>query len=260
MSKPVILSVDDEPQVLNAINRDLRQHYRNEYRIVRAGSGSEALAAVGELKERNTPIALFLADQRMPIMSGTEFLIKAQQFYPDARKVLLTAYADTEAAITSINTIGLDRYLMKPWDPPEQNLFPALDDLLSDWWHTVPPPYDGIRVAGALWSSDRTISKIFWPVTASPISGRTSRPTAKHDSGRGDACQPPGRDGRAVAAASRLPARWRCPDPAQDADPGRESGITNPSQSAILRPNCDRGGDRQGWAQACTAPPRGCAR
>ena len=111
-------------------------------------------------------------------MSGTEFLTEAQKFYPDARKVLLTAYADTEAAIASINTIGLDYYLMKPWDPPEQNLYPVLDDLLSDWWQTVPPPYDGIRVAGTLWSPPATTSRIFWPATASPISGRTSRTTA----------------------------------------------------------------------------------
>ncbi len=152
MAKPIILTVDDEAQVLNAIERDLRQHYRGEYRIVKAGSGAEALDAVRRLKQRNEPIALFLSDQRMPEMSGTEFLEKARQFYPDARKVLLTAYADTQAAIVSINTIGLDHYLMKPWDPPEQNLYPVLDDLLSDWWQTAPPPYDGIRVAGTLWS------------------------------------------------------------------------------------------------------------
>ena len=152
MAKPIILTVDDEAQVLNAIERDLRQHYRGEYRIVKAGSGSQALDAVRRLKQRNEPIALFLSDQRMPEMSGTEFLEQAQQLYPDARKVLLTAYADTQAAIASINTIGLDHYLMKPWDPPEQNLYPVLDDLLSDWWQTAPPPYDGIRVAGTLWS------------------------------------------------------------------------------------------------------------
>jgi thioredoxin reductase (NADPH) len=144
--------VDDEPQVLNAIGRDLLQHYRGEYRIVKAASGTEALDAVRQFKRRNTPIALFLADQRMPTMSGTEFLAEARKLYPETRKVLLTAYADTEAAIESINTIGLDHYLMKPWDPPEQMLYPVLDDLLSDWLMTVPLPYDGIRVAGTLWS------------------------------------------------------------------------------------------------------------
>jgi thioredoxin reductase (NADPH) len=152
MSKPVILTVDDEPQVLNAVERDLRRRFGGEYRIVKAASGAQALEAVRQLKQRNAPVALFLADQRMPSMSGTEFLAEARKLYPDTRKVLLTAYADTEAAIQSINTIGLDYYLMKPWDPPEQTLYPVLDDLLSDWLATVPIPYDGIRVAGTLWS------------------------------------------------------------------------------------------------------------
>ena len=152
MVKPFIVSVDDEPQVLNSINRDLRRHFRKDYRIIKAGSGQEALDTVRELKQRNEPVAILLADQRMPGMTGTQFLTEAIKFYPEARKVLLTAYADTEAAITSINTIGLDFYLMKPWDPPEQNLYPVLDDLLEDWWATVPVPYDGIRVAGTLWS------------------------------------------------------------------------------------------------------------
>ena len=152
MTKPIILTVDDEPQVLNAVERDLRRHYHGDYRIVKATSGAEALDVVRELKRRNAPIALFLADQRMPTMSGTEFLAEARKVYPETRKVLLTAYADTEAAIQSINTIGLDYYLMKPWDPPEQTLFPVLDDLLSDWLATVPAPYEGIRVAGTLWS------------------------------------------------------------------------------------------------------------
>ncbi len=152
MAKPIIMTVDDEPQVLNAVERDLRKHYRSDYRIVKAGSGPEALDAVKKFKQRNAPIALFLADQRMPRMGGTDFLAEAIHYYPEARKVLLTAYADTEAAITSINTIGLDYYLMKPWDPPEQNMYPVLDDLLDDWHATVPLPYEGIRVAGTLWS------------------------------------------------------------------------------------------------------------
>jgi thioredoxin reductase (NADPH) len=152
MPQPILLAVDDEPQVLSAIERDLRQQYRNRYRIVTAGSGADALKLIHRLKQRNDSLALFLVDQRMPQMAGTEFLVAAQTFYPDARKVLLTAYADTEAAIASINQIGLDYYLMKPWHPPEQHLFPVLDDLLSDWQATTPAPYDGIRVAGTLWS------------------------------------------------------------------------------------------------------------
>ena len=153
MAKPVIISVDDEPQVLNAIHRDLRGKYGKDYRVMKAGSGAEGLEIVKQLKQRNELVALFISDQRMPDMEGTQYLAEARQFYPLARKVLLTAYADTEAAIESINTIELDYYLMKPWDPPETNLFPVLDDLLSDWQATVPVPYDGIRVAGTLWSA-----------------------------------------------------------------------------------------------------------
>lgn len=153
MGKPVILSIDDEIQVLNAIYRDLRQQYGKDYRVLKANSGKEALEAITELKKRNDPVALFVADQRMPEMTGTEFLTEARQLFPEARKVLLTAYADTEAAIDSINSIGLDHYLMKPWDPPEENLFPILDDLLSDWHTSASLQYDGIRVAGTLWSA-----------------------------------------------------------------------------------------------------------
>jgi thioredoxin reductase (NADPH) len=153
MLKPVIMSVDDEPVVLKAVGRDLHAHYQRDYQIIEVGSGSEALNIVLKLKQRNTPIALFLVDQRMPDMSGTEFLARAVKFYPEARKVLLTAYADTEAAIESINAIGLDFYLLKPWDPPEEKLYPLLDELLSDWVAEMRVPYDGIRVTGALWSN-----------------------------------------------------------------------------------------------------------
>ncbi len=152
MAKPILMTVDDEPHVLNAIGRDLQAQYQKDYRIVKASSGTEALETVQELKRRNTPVALFLVDQRMPKMSGTEFLSEAIKLYPESKRVLLTAYADTDAAIASINTIDLDYYLLKPWDPPDENLYPVLDDLLSDWQASVPVPYDGIRVAGALWS------------------------------------------------------------------------------------------------------------
>ena len=153
MIKPVILAVDDEPVVLNAVIRDLRKHYHGDYRIVEAGSGAEALRVVHQLKARNASLALFVVDQRMPEMSGTQFLGEASKYYPEARKVLLTAYADTEVAIESINTIGLDHYFLKPWDPPEQLLYPVLDDLLRDWSATVQVPYEGIRLAGTLWSA-----------------------------------------------------------------------------------------------------------
>ena len=154
MGNPVILTVDDEVQVANAIERDLRKKYGQNYRIIKATSSSVALQTTEKLKQRNEQISLFVVDQRMPGMEGTEFLTRAMQLYPDALKVLLTAYADTQAAISAINTIGLDHYLMKPWSPPEQNLYPILDDLLSDWLATAEVEYDGIRVAGTLWSAN----------------------------------------------------------------------------------------------------------
>ena len=161
MANPIILTVDDDIQVSNAIERDLRQHFRQDYRIMKATSGAVALETVQRLKQRNDQMALFLVDQRMPGMSGVEFLAEAMKFYPKARKVLLTAYADTQAAIAAINLIGLDHYLMKPWSPPEQNLYPVLDDLLSDWLATVEVPFDGIRVAGTLWSATSHTIKDF---------------------------------------------------------------------------------------------------
>jgi thioredoxin reductase (NADPH) len=152
MTKPVILAIDDESDVLNAVERDLRRHFGGEYRIMKASSGQEALEAVRELKRRGTAVALLLADQRMPVMSGTEFLEKAIGVYPDVKRALLTAYADTQAAIQSINRLGLDYYFMKPWDPPERELFPVLEDLLADWSAGHRPPFEGIRVLGTLWS------------------------------------------------------------------------------------------------------------
>lgn len=152
MAKPVVLAVDDDPEVLAAIERDLRQQYRADFRIMRAGSGREALTLAEELRRRSRPVALFLVDQRMPSMSGSEFLAAVAKIHPEARRVLLTAYADTEVAIQGINDLGLDHYLMKPWDPPEQKLYPVLDDLLGSWKATVRVPYEGIRVAGTRWA------------------------------------------------------------------------------------------------------------
>jgi thioredoxin reductase (NADPH) len=152
MAKPIILIVDDDTEVLGAIERDLRYRYDPDYRIVKAGSGRDALEALRQLKLRGHATALLMVDQRMPGMSGTDLLVDAAKLYPDARKVLLTAYADTETAIASINSVGLDHYLLKPWDPPGQRLYPVLDDLLSDWTARVRLPFDGVRVAGARWS------------------------------------------------------------------------------------------------------------
>lgn len=152
MAKPVIWTVDDDPDVLRAVERDLRRHYGNRYRVMAADSGAAALAAVQQLNLRNEPIALFLVDQRMPQMSGVEFLEKALELYPKAKRALLTAYADTDAAIRAINCVRIDHYLMKPWDPPEERLYGIVDDLLDDWQADYHPSFEGIRVVGHRWS------------------------------------------------------------------------------------------------------------
>jgi len=153
MPKPVMLTVDDDPEVLRAIERDLRGHYAQRYRVMRANSGSAALTTLRELKARNNPVALLLADQRMPQMDGVGFLTQAMDIHPQAKRALLTAYADTNAAIDAINEARVHYYLMKPWDPPEEKLFPAIDDLLHDWTAQFRPLYEGIRVLGTRWSS-----------------------------------------------------------------------------------------------------------
>ncbi|KYC38460.1 fused response regulator/thioredoxin-disulfide reductase [Scytonema hofmannii PCC 7110] len=150
--KPVIMTVDDDPEVLQAVARDLRQEYGDRFRIIRAESGASAIEALEQLKLRNQPVALFLVDQRMPQMSGVEFLEQAMSMFPDAKRALLTAYADTDAAIRAINTTKIDYYLMKPWDPPEERLYPVLDDLLDYWVADFRPPFEGIRVIGNRWS------------------------------------------------------------------------------------------------------------
>ena len=152
MARPIILTVDDDPQVLGAIERDLRHRYKTDYRVMKAALPVEALDIARQLKQRGSAVALFLVDQRMPGMTGTKLLAELRQLFPEARKVLLTAYADTETAIESINEIGLDHYLMKPWDPPDQRLYPVLDDLLSEWKSRAHLPYEGIRIAGARFS------------------------------------------------------------------------------------------------------------
>src|SRR5689334_3459765 len=152
MPKPVIFTVDDDSSVLNSVERDLRAHYGQDYRILPINSGQAALDYLKKLQRRNETVALFLVDHRMPEMNGVEFLEQAIKAYPQAKRVLLTAYADTQAAIDSINEVGLDYYLMKPWHPPEERLYPVLDELLNDWKAHVRLPYEGIRIAGTLWS------------------------------------------------------------------------------------------------------------
>ncbi|HEY6883051.1 MAG TPA: FAD-dependent oxidoreductase [Nitrososphaeraceae archaeon] len=150
--RPVLLTVDDDPQVVRAIERDLRHQYGKRFRVLKAESGQKALELLKQLKLRNDTLALLLVDQRMPHLSGVDFLEQAMNIFPEAKRVLLTAYADTEAAIRSINKAKIDYYLMKPWDPPEEHLYPILDDLLDDWWALAKPPFEGIRIIGLRWS------------------------------------------------------------------------------------------------------------
>jgi thioredoxin reductase (NADPH) len=152
MGKPVILAVDDDASVLEAVIQDLRRKYGAQYRILRAGSGQAALDTCIQLQQRGDAVALFLSDQRMPGMSGVDFLERAQKHYPDAKRALLTAYADTEAAIRAINAARIHYYLTKPWDPPEEQLYPVLDDLLEAWNQGYRPPFEGLRVVGPRWS------------------------------------------------------------------------------------------------------------
>jgi thioredoxin reductase (NADPH) len=161
MKKPVILTVDDDVDVLRAVERDLRRQYGERFRVMRADSGSAALQLVQQLKLRNESPALFLVDQRMPRMSGVEFLEQALKEFPKVKRALLTAYADTDAAISAINSVQIDHYLMKPWDPPEERLYPVLDDLLDDWLAGFHPPFEGIRVIGLKWSPQAHAVKDF---------------------------------------------------------------------------------------------------
>ncbi|WP_298320110.1 response regulator [uncultured Aquimarina sp.] len=152
MKKPIIFALDDNPQVLRAVTRDLKSEYRKEYRVMSTESANDALEALENLKKKNEVVALFLVDQRMPEMLGVEFLKKAKQFFPDAKKVLLTAYSDTDAAIRAINDVQLDYYLTKPWNPPEEKLYPTLNDLLDTWQINFQPEFDGIKVIGYQYS------------------------------------------------------------------------------------------------------------
>src|SRR5579859_6806266 len=153
MPKPILLTVDDDPDVLRAIERDLRSQYGAAYRVLSSDSPEAALDLLKGLQLRNDGVALLLADQRMPHMDGVGFLQAARQIFPDAKRALLTAYADTNAAISAINEANIDYFFMKPWDPPAEHLYPQLDDLLDDWTASYHPPYEGIRVLGTRWSA-----------------------------------------------------------------------------------------------------------
>lgn len=166
--KPIIFSVDDDPQVLRSLRRDLRGEYRSEYRIISSESANEALEALVELKKKGETVALFLSDQRMPEMLGVDFLEKAKEYYPKAKRVLLTAYSDTDAAIKAINEVQLDYYLMKPWDPPSEKLFPIINDLLEEWQVDYRPVFRGIKIAGYQYSPKSHNLKDFFAVNLVP--------------------------------------------------------------------------------------------
>ncbi|MCE6987824.1 response regulator [Dyadobacter sp. CY323] len=148
MGLPIIFSIDDDPQVLRAISRDLKSYYRDKYKVLSTTSVAEALESLLELQNKGEEVAIFVSDQRMPEMQGVEFLEKAMLLFPFAKRVLLTAYSDTDAAIKAINDVKLDYYLMKPWDPPEEKLYPAIDDLLHDWQANYRPDFKGIKIIG----------------------------------------------------------------------------------------------------------------
>jgi thioredoxin reductase (NADPH) len=152
--RPAIVAVDDEPAVLAAVARDLRRGFGENYRILRADSGAKALELLTELRTRGDQVALLIADQRMPGMPGTDYLVQARTIVPDAKRVLLTAYADTEAAIAAINEVALDYYLLKPWDPPEEQLFPVVEDLLTTWEAGAALEAGGVRIIGHRFSKD----------------------------------------------------------------------------------------------------------
>ena len=153
MARPVLLTVDDDPAVSRAVARDLRRHYGEGYRVLRASSGAEALETLRELKLRGDPVAVLLADHRMPEMTGVEFLERAMDLVPRARRALLTAYADTDAAIAAINDVDVDAYLLKPWDPPEEKLYPTLDAMLRAWEESPDPEVHGVKLVGHRWSA-----------------------------------------------------------------------------------------------------------
>ena len=226
----MIISVDDDPGVSRAVQRDLRRRYGERFRVLRAESGAEGLELLSQVRLRDENVALLVADQRMPRMNGVEFLEKARELVPDAKRVLLTAYADTQAAIDAINRVALDHYLMKPWDPPEEQLYPVLDDLLSDWQAGVVGD-DGIRVVGHRFSRESHELKDFlarnnvpyrwFDVETSPEAGPLVRAASA------DPREPP------ACWCSRTATSWWRPPTSRWP---RRVGLTHPRRSAVLRP------------------------
>jgi CheY-like chemotaxis protein len=168
MGKPVLLSVDDDPGVSRAVARDLRRRYGEDFRVLRASSAEEGLSALRELKLRGDPVAVLLADYRMPEMNGIEFLEQAMDLFPHARRALLTAYADTDAAIAAINVVDVDSYLLKPWDPPEEKLYPVVDAMVETWRASPDGGFEGVKIVGHRWSAPSFRARDFLARNAVP--------------------------------------------------------------------------------------------
>src|SRR5260221_6588223 len=158
-ARPVLLAVDDDPDVLRAVDRDLRRRYADRYRVLRAGGGEDALDALREARARNLAVAMVVSDQRMPRIDGIAVLRVARELFPEAKAVLLTAYADTDAAIAAINDVHLDYYILKPWDPPEERMYPILDDLLEDWAGGYVAPFTGLRGVRHPWGPGSHVTR-----------------------------------------------------------------------------------------------------
>ena len=198
-ARPVLLAVDDEPSVARAVERDLRRRYGRDFRVLRAESGADALDAVRQSKLRGSSVALLLADQRMPSMNGVEFLEEAIRLAPEAKRVLLTAYADTQAAIDAINRVSLDHYLLKPWDPPEEQLYPVVDDLLDAWRAEAPAASDRSRSSATAGRASRTTPSDLLARNQVRTAGWTSSATT-----RAGACwRPPTATARCAGAVAR---------------------------------------------------------
>lgn len=251
--RPAIVVVDDEPAVLAAVARDLRRGFGERYRILRASSGPEALELLKEVRARGEQVALLVADQKMPGMAGTEYLVEARTIVPEAKRVLLTAYADTQAAIAAINEVALDYYLLKPWDPPEEQLFPVVEDLLTTWESGAALEAGGLRVIGHRFSKESTTCATSSLATASRPAGSTSSATARRASCCGSSTRTRSGCRSCCSKTARCwSGRRSSSSPSASACPPSPPRTTTTSSSS--------GAARPGWPPRCTARRRACGR